>query len=82
MSWIRFAAVQAVKSAARRSRAAGVQRDLLPLVEGTAVSTRYGLVRTDHILFIAAGSVHGGLGPATSCPSCRGASRSVSSCTS
>ncbi len=34
----------------------GVQRDLLPLVEGTAVSTRYGLVRTDHILFIAAGA--------------------------
>ncbi|MFN0137632.1 MAG: ATP-dependent protease ATPase subunit HslU [Phycisphaerae bacterium] len=34
----------------------GVQRDLLPLVEGTAVSTRYGLVHTDHILFIAAGA--------------------------
>jgi len=34
----------------------GVQRDLLPLVEGTAVSTRHGLVRTDHILFIAAGA--------------------------
>ncbi|MFQ5804881.1 MAG: ATP-dependent protease ATPase subunit HslU [Phycisphaerae bacterium] len=34
----------------------GVQRDLLPLVEGTAVSTRYGLLRTDHILFIAAGA--------------------------
>jgi len=34
----------------------GVQRDLLPLVEGTAVSTRYGLVRSDHILFIAAGA--------------------------
>jgi ATP-dependent HslUV protease ATP-binding subunit HslU len=34
----------------------GVQRDLLPLVEGTTVSTRYGLVRTDHILFIAAGA--------------------------
>jgi len=34
----------------------GVQRDLLPLVEGTSVSTRYGLVRTDHILFIAAGA--------------------------
>jgi ATP-dependent HslUV protease ATP-binding subunit HslU len=34
----------------------GVQRDLLPLVEGTAVSTRYGLVRTDHVLFIAAGA--------------------------
>jgi len=35
---------------------AGVQRDLLPLVEGTTVSTRYGMVRTDHILFIAAGA--------------------------
>ena len=34
----------------------GVQRDLLPLVEGTTISTRYGLVRTDHILFIAAGA--------------------------
>lgn len=34
----------------------GVQRDLLPLVEGTTVSTRYGLVRTDHVLFIAAGA--------------------------
>ena len=34
----------------------GVQRDLLPLVEGSAISTRYGLVRTDHILFIAAGA--------------------------
>ncbi|RMF85359.1 MAG: ATP-dependent protease ATPase subunit HslU [Planctomycetota bacterium] len=34
----------------------GVQRDLLPLVEGTTVSTRYGFVRTDHILFIAAGA--------------------------
>jgi ATP-dependent HslUV protease ATP-binding subunit HslU len=34
----------------------GVQRDLLPLVEGTAVSTRYGLVRTHHVLFIAAGA--------------------------
>ncbi len=34
----------------------GVQRDLLPLVEGTSVSTRYGMVRTDHILFIAAGA--------------------------
>lgn len=34
----------------------GVQRDLLPLVEGTTISTRYGMVRTDHILFIAAGA--------------------------
>jgi len=36
----------------------GVQRDLLPLVEGTTVNTRYGPVRTDHILFIAAGAFH------------------------
>jgi ATP-dependent HslUV protease ATP-binding subunit HslU len=36
----------------------GVQRDLLPVVEGTTVSTRYGPVRTDHILFIAAGAFH------------------------
>ena len=36
----------------------GVQRDLLPIVEGCKVSTRYGLVRTDHILFIAAGAFH------------------------
>jgi ATP-dependent HslUV protease ATP-binding subunit HslU len=36
----------------------GVQRDILPIVEGTTVSTRYGVVRTDHILFIAAGAFH------------------------
>ncbi len=36
----------------------GVQRDLLPIIEGTTVSTRYGTVRTDHILFIAAGAFH------------------------
>jgi ATP-dependent HslUV protease ATP-binding subunit HslU len=36
----------------------GVQRDLLPLVEGTSVSTKYGVVRTDHILFIASGAFH------------------------
>jgi len=36
----------------------GVQRDILPIVEGTTVSTRYGMVRTDHILFIAAGAFH------------------------
>ncbi|MFA5040855.1 MAG: ATP-dependent protease ATPase subunit HslU [Bdellovibrionales bacterium] len=36
----------------------GVQRDLLPLIEGTTVSTKYGTVRTDHILFIASGSFH------------------------
>jgi len=37
----------------------GVQRDLLPIIEGSTVSTRYGPVRTDHILFIAAGAFHG-----------------------
>ncbi len=36
----------------------GVQRDLLPLVEGSSVSTKYGIVRTDHILFIASGAFH------------------------
>lgn len=36
----------------------GVQRDILPIVEGTSVSTRYGMVHTDHILFIAAGAFH------------------------
>jgi ATP-dependent HslUV protease ATP-binding subunit HslU len=36
----------------------GVQRDILPIVEGTTVNTKYGIVRTDHILFIAAGAFH------------------------
>ncbi len=36
----------------------GVQRDLLPLVEGTTVSTRYGMIKTDHVLFIASGAFH------------------------
>jgi len=36
----------------------GVQRDILPIVEGTTVSTKYGMVRTDHILFVAAGAFH------------------------
>lgn len=36
----------------------GVQRDILPIVEGTTVNTRYGIVRTDHILFVAAGAFH------------------------
>jgi ATP-dependent HslUV protease ATP-binding subunit HslU len=39
--------------------AAGVQRDLLPLVEGTVLGTRYGPVRTDHILYVASGAFHG-----------------------
>ena len=52
------------KIAGERSRSGpdvsreGVQRDLLPIVEGSAVGTKYGLVRTDHILFIAAGAFH------------------------
>ncbi len=37
----------------------GVQRDLLPLVEGTTVNTKYGLIKTDHVLFIASGAFHG-----------------------
>ena len=36
----------------------GVQRDLLPLVEGCTVSTKYGIIKTDHILFIASGAFH------------------------
>ena len=36
----------------------GVQRDLLPIVEGTTVATKYGMVKTDHILFIASGAFH------------------------
>src|SRR5690606_24834879 len=36
----------------------GVQRDLLPLIEGSTISTKYGMVRTDHILFIASGAFH------------------------
>jgi ATP-dependent HslUV protease ATP-binding subunit HslU len=36
----------------------GVQRDILPIIEGTTVNTRYGMIRTDHILFIAAGAFH------------------------
>ena len=38
----------------------GVQRDLLPIVEGTTVQTRYGYIRTDHVLFVAAGAFHRG----------------------
>src|SRR5438105_4194339 len=36
----------------------GVQRDILPIIEGTTVNTRYGMIRTDHILFVAAGAFH------------------------
>jgi ATP-dependent HslUV protease ATP-binding subunit HslU len=44
--------------AARTCHAKGVQRDLLPLVEGCTISTKYGMVRTDHVLFIASGAFH------------------------
>jgi len=47
----------ATKARAEVSRQ-GVQRDLLPLVEGTSVSTKYGVVKTDHILFVASGAFH------------------------
>ena len=50
-------ATRAEGSSAEVSRQ-GVQRDLLPLVEGTTVSTKYGVVRTDHVLFIASGAFH------------------------
>src|SRR6476646_9482480 len=50
----------------------GVQRDLLPIVEGSTVHTRYGPLKTDHVLFIAAGAFHEA--KPTSFPSCRGAS--------
>jgi ATP-dependent HslUV protease ATP-binding subunit HslU len=54
--------IDKVASNAERSGAdvsrQGVQRDLLPLVEGTSVNTKYGMVKTDHILFIASGAFH------------------------
>ncbi len=57
----------------------GVQRDLLPLIEGTTVSTKYGPVKTDHILFIASGAFHVQQALAICCRSCRAACRSASS---
>ena len=53
----------------------GVQRDLLPLVEGTAVSTKYGVVKTDHILFIAFGRISPEQAQRPDSLSCRAASR-------
>jgi ATP-dependent HslUV protease ATP-binding subunit HslU len=50
-------ATRSEQGAADVSRA-GVQRDLLPLVEGTTVNTKYGMIKTDHILFIASGAFH------------------------
>jgi ATP-dependent HslUV protease ATP-binding subunit HslU len=49
---------EGAKSAGPDVSREGVQRDLLPIVEGSTVNTRYGVVRTDHILFIAAGAFH------------------------
>ena len=56
----------------------GVQRDILPIVEGTSVNTRYGMVRTDHILFIAAGAFHVSK-PSDMIPELQGRFRSASS---
>ena len=53
----KIASADANRGGAEVSRE-GVQRDLLPIVEGAAVSTRYGIVHTDHILFVAAGAFH------------------------
>ena len=57
----------------------GVQRDLLPLIEGTTVATKHGPVKTDHILFIASGAFHVAK-RRTCCPNCRAVCRSGSSC--
>ena len=57
----------------------GVQRDLLPLIEGTTVSTKYGPVKTDHILFIASGAFHVS-SPSDMLPELQGACRSAWSC--
>ena len=56
----------------------GVQRDILPIVEGTTVNTKHGMVRTDHILFIAAGAFHVSK-PSDLIPELRAAFRSASS---
>ena len=56
----------------------GVQRDLLPLIEGTTVATKYGPIKTDHILFIASGAFHvakpADLLPELAGPACRSGS--------
>src|SRR5579883_174397 len=57
MDQVTRAAIDRVENSGIVSRE-GVQRDILPIVEGTTVNTRYGMVRTDHILFIAAGAFH------------------------
>ena len=58
---------------------AGVQRDLLPLVEGTTVSTKYGMVKTDHILFIASGAFQLSK-PSDLIRNCKAACPSASNC--
>jgi ATP-dependent HslUV protease ATP-binding subunit HslU len=57
----------------------GVQRDILPIVEGTTVNTKYGMVSTDHILFIAAGAFHVSK-PSDLIPELQGRFRSAWSC--
>ena len=57
----------------------GVQRDLLPLIEGTTVATKYGPIKTDHILFIASRARSTSPSPPTCCPSSRAGCRSGSS---
>ncbi len=57
----------------------GVQRDLLPLIEGTSVNTKHGVVKTDHILFIASGAFHIAR-PSDLLPELQAACRSASSC--
>jgi len=56
-----------------------VQRDILPIIEGTTVNTRYGMIRTDHILFIAAGAFHVSK-PSDLIPSCRADCRFAWNC--
>ena len=59
MRWTRSpGAVQAAAAAARTCPAKGVQRDILPIIEGSTVQTKYGPVKTDFVLFIAAGAFH------------------------
>jgi len=55
---MRSTRLRVAKGARARRVREGVQRDILPIVEGTTVNTRYGMVKTDHILFIAAGAFH------------------------
>src|SRR5262249_4401585 len=50
--------IDEIDKIAARSEMQGVERDLLPLVEGTTITTKYGMIKTDHILFIASGAFH------------------------